>query len=79
MTKKDSAHIKVVPYDNIGEARVSFYLSQQIIYLFLNSILLIKSSKQQIYWNFNKKKIFIFLFLLFMDFFSFIQAKIYLD
>jgi hypothetical protein len=74
MTKKDSAHIKVVPYDNIGEARVSFDLSQQIIHLFLNSILLIKSSKQQIYWNFNKKKNLYFLVLVIHGFFFFYSS-----
>ena len=44
MTKKDSVHIKVVPYDNVGEARVSFSFIEINIFIlfFINSILLIK-------------------------------------
>jgi hypothetical protein len=34
MTKKDVLHVKVVPYENIGEARVNIYLFR-FLFLFI--------------------------------------------
>ena len=54
MTKKDNLHVKVVPYESVGEARVGFYLFIYLPnYFLLNSILLIKSMKQRLHWKFN--------------------------